>query len=95
MTEKLLTNKKHGIPMLLLLVALYALAVFGIINSTTSGNVTLIGICGVYLVLGWIPFAGLKTLKPQEALVLTLFGKYYGLRQGRGILLCKSILHSG
>ena len=47
MTEKLLTNKKHGIPMLLLLFALYALAVFGIINSTTSGNVTLIGICGV------------------------------------------------
>ena len=84
MTEKLLTNKKHGIPMLLLLVALYALAVFGIINSTTSGNVTLIGICGLYLVLGWIPFAGLKTLKPQEALVLTLFGKYYGTLKGEG-----------
>ena len=29
MTEKLLTNKKHGIPMLLLLVALYALAYSG------------------------------------------------------------------
>lgn len=84
MTEKLLTNKKHGIPMLLILVVLYALAVFGIINSTTSGNVTLIGICGVYLVLGWIPFAGLKTLKPQEALVLTLFGKYYGTLKGEG-----------
>ena len=84
MTEKLLTNKKHGIPMLLLLVALYAFAVFGIINSTTSGNVTLIGICGLYLVLGWIPFAGLKTLKPQEALVLTLFGKYYGTLKGEG-----------
>ena len=32
----------------------------------------------VYASLGWIPFCGLKVLKPQEALVLTLFGKYYG-----------------
>ena len=75
MTEKLLTNKKHGIPMLLLLVALYALAVFGIINSTTSGNLTLTGICGAYLVLGWIPFAGLKTLKPSGGISTHAFRK--------------------
>lgn len=84
MTEKLITNKKHGIPVLILLVGLYVLAVFGIINSSTSGNITLLGICGLYLALGWIPFAGLKTLKPQEALVLTLFGKYYGTLKGEG-----------
>lgn len=29
-------------------------------------------------------FAGLKVLKPNEALVLTLFGKYYGTLQGPG-----------
>lgn len=28
--------------------------------------------------LGWIPFCGLKVIKPQEALVLTLFGQYKG-----------------
>ncbi|MBR3293219.1 MAG: SPFH domain-containing protein [Oscillospiraceae bacterium] len=32
----------------------------------------------LWLAIGWIPFCGLKVLKPQEALVLTLFGKYIG-----------------
>lgn len=33
---------------------------------------------------GWILFCGLKVLKPQEALVLTLFGKYIGTLKGDG-----------
>lgn len=32
----------------------------------------------VVLSLGWFPLIGLRVLKPQEALVLTLFGKYVG-----------------
>ena len=36
------------------------------------------------LALGWIPLLGLKVLKPQEALVLTLFGKYIGTIKGDG-----------
>ncbi len=32
----------------------------------------------VWLVIGWIPFIGLKIIRPNEALVLTLFGKYIG-----------------
>lgn len=32
----------------------------------------------LWLCAGWIPFLGLKIIKPQEALVLTLFGKYTG-----------------
>ncbi len=32
----------------------------------------------------WIPFMGLKVLKPQEALVLTLFGNYVGTIKGAG-----------
>ena len=32
----------------------------------------------LYLLVCWVPFAGLKIIKPNEALVLTLFGKYYG-----------------
>lgn len=33
---------------------------------------------------GWIPFMGLKVLKPQEALVLTLFGRYVGTLKNDG-----------
>ena len=32
----------------------------------------------------WIPLLGLKILKPQEALVLTLFGKYMGTLKDNG-----------
>ena len=84
MTEKLLTNKKHGIPMLILLLSLYIAAAIGIVKGGSSGKLVLMGICAAYLVLGLILFAGLKTLKPQEALVLTLFGEYYGTLKGEG-----------
>jgi regulator of protease activity HflC (stomatin/prohibitin superfamily) len=40
--------------------------------------------CLLYLCVGWIPLLGLKVLKPQEALVLTLFGKYVGTLKGEG-----------
>ena len=38
----------------------------------------------LWFALGWILFRGLKVLKPQEALVLTLFGKYIGTLKGEG-----------
>ena len=38
----------------------------------------------ILLSVGWIPLMGLKVLKPQEALVLTLFGKYIGTLKGDG-----------
>ena len=38
----------------------------------------------LYLAFGWILFLGLKVLKPGEALVLTLFGKYVGTLKGDG-----------
>ena len=34
--------------------------------------------------VAWIPFLGLRVLKPQEALALTLFGKYIGTLKGEG-----------
>ena len=40
--------------------------------------IVLIVVSSVWLAIGWFPLLGLKVLKPQEALVLTLFGKYYG-----------------
>ncbi len=41
-------------------------------------SIVLIIASALWLALGWIFFLGLKVIKPQEALVLTLFGKYYG-----------------
>lgn len=49
-----------------------------------AGAVVLMTAGIVWLSLGWIPFLGLKTIRPQEALVLTLFGKYVGTLKGDG-----------
>jgi len=37
-----------------------------------------------FFIIGPIIFAGLNILRPNEALVLTLFGKYYGTLKGEG-----------
>ncbi len=92
MTEKVLENKRNGLTILLLLLASEVAAIMGIILNVNSIlryiNPFLYGlilaICIVWLALGWIFFIGLKVLKPQEALVLTLFGKYYGTLKGEG-----------
>lgn len=47
-----------------------------------AGAIMIVGI--LWLSLGWIPFLGLKVIKPQEALVLTLFGNYIGTLKGEG-----------
>jgi regulator of protease activity HflC (stomatin/prohibitin superfamily) len=84
MEEKIL-KAKPGIPFLILFILLYLAAVALIIAGgvllnrgvNVSGAVLLvIGI--LWVVFGFIPFLGLKIIKPQEALVLTLFGKYTG-----------------
>ena len=78
MNEKVLNNKKNGMAVLLLSILLYLAAIFGAIAGGVTGNVILIIICCLYLSLGWLLWLGLKILKPQEALVLTLFGNYVG-----------------
>lgn len=77
MKEKVLRNKKNGMLVMLVLVVLYLLAIVGIITGASS-NPVLLTVSGIWLCVGWILFPGLKVLKPQEALVLTLFGKYKG-----------------
>ena len=84
MTEKLLTNKKNGMAMLLLFLAIIAVAAVAII---VGANLLLLGfiVVGIIVIsLIWIPMIGLRILKPQEALVLTLFGRYYGTLKGEG-----------
>ena len=88
MTEKILNNKKHGMLVLVLCVALLIVAtvgvVFGGMEMDAGGNPALFIISLIVLCVGWIPLAGLRVLKPQEALVLTLFGKYIGTIKGDG-----------
>ena len=90
MEEKILNTKKNGMAIMLLCILLYVGAilciVFGGINLDKGRTIGLaLFIPGIIWVLvGWIPFCGLKVLKPQEALVLTLFGKYIGTLKGEG-----------
>ncbi len=88
MKEKVLKNKKNGMLVMLLALVLYIAAVFGCVWGGIivgdGGNAALLVVSIVWLVIGWIPFCGLKVLKPQEALVLTLFGKYIGTLKDEG-----------
>ena len=84
MEEKVLNKNKIGMLVLLVSIALYIAAVFGVITASSSGNGALLIISVVYLSIGWIVWPGLKVLKPQEALVLTLFGKYVGTLKDAG-----------
>lgn len=83
MEEKILKNKKNGMAALLGFSVLYILAVAAIIFGAMKGPALLV-IGLVYVCIGWLPFLGLKVLKPQEALVLTLFGKYVGTLKDAG-----------
>ncbi|MBD5462271.1 MAG: SPFH domain-containing protein [Lachnospiraceae bacterium] len=88
MDEKVLNNKKNGMVMLFLFIFLYLISIVCIISGgfliEYSGNPVLLIIGVLYAALGWIPFGGLKVIKPQEALVLTLFGKYVGTLKDAG-----------
>ena len=50
----------------------------------TPGGIALFVVGLVWVCIGWIPMLGLKVIKPHEALVLTLFGKYIGTLKGEG-----------
>ena len=85
MEERVYQGKKNGMCMLIVTILIYAAAIAGVIlaaiqleNGAGAGMIVLMVVCIVYLSLGWIPWLGLKVLRPQEALVLTLFGKYVG-----------------
>ena len=93
MEEKILNKKNNGLAVMLLLLLLYGIAiamvVFGAIRMDAKGSEDPAGIAIfvvglVWVCIGWFPMIGLKVLKPQEALVLTLFGKYIGTLKGDG-----------
>lgn len=92
MKEKLLNKRKNGMAALLFYIAATVLAILVLIWSAGAGSgfepralgvaITLCAI--IWLALGWIMLLGLKVIRPQEALVLTLFGNYKGTLKGEG-----------
>lgn len=99
MNEKTITQKKNGLTALLLtileLLIAIAVTVIGGIIMDKSGNPVLFIFGLLWVLVGWIPFLGIKELKPQEALVLTLFGKYVGTIREAGFYFvnpfCESV----
>ena len=100
--EKILSKNKNGMAMLVTLILLYlvgiAATVIGAImmaNDSVAGTAMFV-VAVVYIsTVGWMLFFGLKILKPQEALVLTLFGRYVGTLKDAGFYyvnpLCVSV----
>lgn len=91
MKEKILKNRKIGMLVLVLnvlaLLAAFPITICGGIMGEEQGMTigwVLLGIGLTVLCIGWIPLLGLRILKPQEALVLTLFGKYIGTIKDAG-----------
>ncbi len=90
MQEILSQNKKHGMRTLLIALLFEFLGFACIIASAflDEGGFRYWGVpFTIGLVVActaWIPLVGLRVLKPNEALVLTLFGKYVGTIKGEG-----------
>jgi regulator of protease activity HflC (stomatin/prohibitin superfamily) len=81
--EKIL-KAKPGMSILILSILLYlaaiGLVIIGALVIDRFGGIgalpLTLGI--IWIIVGFIPFMGLKIIKPREALVLTLFGSYIG-----------------
>ena len=82
MEEKIIKGKKNGMLVLLLSLLLYAAAIAGSFvwgfMAEEGRSPALLIVSIVVICVGWILWPGLKVIRPQEALVLTLFGKYIG-----------------
>ncbi|MBM6991407.1 MAG: SPFH domain-containing protein [Mobilibacterium timonense] len=81
MEEKIYKSRKLGMPVLVLVLALYGVAIAYLISVAASGgdsSTPLFLLSIIWISLGWLLLLGLRVIRPQEAAVLTLFGKYVG-----------------
>ena len=89
--EKVLTPQ-NGWKVLIASILVYIAAIVGIVLCGTAMDMgrlfplSLIGfiVCLLYVCVGWIWWLGLKVIRPNEALVLTLFGRYVGTVKSEG-----------
>ncbi|MBQ1688739.1 MAG: SPFH domain-containing protein [Lachnospiraceae bacterium] len=90
MKEKIYTTKKNGMWMLcLIILGILAGIGFFVFGATLLDRNNYFGaipmVAGILIFLcGCISLCGLKVIKPQEALVLTLFGEYKGTLKNEG-----------
>jgi regulator of protease activity HflC (stomatin/prohibitin superfamily) len=88
--EKVVDKPTNGMLFLLLNSALILLSIAGFVLSLIVPmgivlKVALLILFSLYgFVIGPILYVGLKVIKPNEALVLTLFGRYYGTLKKEG-----------
>ncbi len=79
-----------GMPILLGGIAAYVVAlvltIYGAVLLEAGKGIggLAVGLGTLWLVVGFIPMMGLKVIKPNEALVFTLFGNYSGTLRGEG-----------
>ncbi len=91
--EEKVLNAPNGLAAAIVIVIIYIAAIIAIIpavqalEAELSWGMPLMIVCIVWLCIGWIPFLGIKVIRPNEALVLTLFGKYTGTLKNEGIFL--------
>lgn len=87
MTEKILTNRKNGMTALFIIILAIIAGIAGVIEAarlvdsrTISAGVfaAMLTVSCLIIIIAPICIIGLKVIKPQEALVLTLFGNYVG-----------------
>ena len=87
MQEKII-GKKIGMQVMIITILVMILSVFGLIKGgemmDAGGSPALFIVCILVFTASFFVIPGLKVLKPQEALVLTLFGKYVGTIKGDG-----------
>lgn len=83
-TEKILNPKSGGAALILLLIGIlieigvFVLSMVLLVNENIAAGVALLIISCIAFLANCIAFAGLKVVGPNEALVLTFFGNYYG-----------------
>ena len=86
-TEERVLKAKSGWGMLIFSLVLIAAGIALCACSALFENVLMVVFVGagiVVLLVGTVMLGGLKTVNPNEALVLTLFGKYYGTIKREG-----------
>lgn len=69
---------------LAVMVGALVLTIWGATESTDEAPAAALIIGIILMAIGWFPLIGLKIIRPNEALVLTLFGKYVGTLKKEG-----------
>lgn len=104
-TQERVLNPFNGIAMLIMLFLGLILSIVAPILAIARGigstaiQVSILVISVIAFIVFCIMFAGLKSVRPNEALVLTLFGKYYGTIKQPGYFyvnpFCAAIIPEG